>query len=299
MKTKTFRLALIQPRNLVRSWAGHWPIVFDETVEPESQQLDRAEGYLREVAAAGASMAVFPELYPGPQSPEDDHFQEPEIRERMEALSKELNLWICYSCKVDDGRGGTFNQTRLVNPRNGELTLYNKLIPASNEPNTPGSDLAVVDCNGIRVGLMICWEMWYPEVARSLRMAGADLIIAPTGGILYELTESWRTVLRARALENNCYVAMTVNTFGVEDGLCELAGPEGPVAARQGEGVVVADIDLERLRFMQETDERIIVPKPYRAVPGLLRWLRPSVVDHYRKVARTTLDEHAALRQQR
>lgn len=283
---KPRRIALVQPRNLVRSWSGHWPIAFDETAEPEERQLEKAVACIETAARQQAEIVVFPELYPGPQDPARDCFSLADAEAALAEAARHLGLWVFFNGKADDGRGGTFNQARVLGPDGKLRGVYNKMIPASNEPNTPGTEPLLVDCDGLRVGVLICWELWYPEVARCLRLMGADLVVAPTGGILYELTENWRTILRARALENNCYVGMSVNVFGLEDGLCELAGPEGAVASHCGEGVLVADLDLERLRYLRETDERIIVPKPYRAVPGLIRWLRPEVVEKQYKAAR-------------
>jgi len=284
----SFQLALIQPRNLVRSWAGHWPIGLDPDAPPETENLDRATACVAKAAEEGARLIVFPELYPGPQNPEEDVHSLEEIARALSAEAEEHGVWILFNGKAP-APGGTFNQAILVNPVGETVVRYNKMIPAVGEPNEAGDTPVVTEIEGVRVGILICWELWFPEVARTLRLKGADLIVAPTGGILYELTANWRTVLRARALENNCYVGMTVNTFGLEEGLCEVAGPEGPVANRSGEGILRATLDMGRLRYMRATDERILVPKPYRAVPGLLRALPENVIGEYNKAAESYL----------
>lgn len=291
---ESIRVAFAQPRNLQRSWTRHWPIFFDETAPPERNQLIETARFIREAVAANARLVVFPEIYPGPENKTNSAFTDAEVMAVVQTEAKAGGIWVFTSVRDDDGSGGTYNQTRVVSPKGELVARYNKLIPASNEPNTPGTEPLIVDCDGLKVGVMICWEMWYPEVARILRMKGADLIVAPTGGIVYELTSAWETVLRARALENNCYVGMTLNVFGVEDGLCELAGPEGTTAKRKREGLLIGDLDMARLRYMQETDETIIVPKPYHSVPGLLRWLRRSVVEHYAEAANAVVEDNEA-----
>jgi hypothetical protein len=57
----------------------------------------------------------------------------------------------------------------------------------------------------------------------------------------------------------------------------QIAGPEGVLAASTGEGLIVADLDLDRLDYLRNQDEQILFPKPYAAVPGVLRWRRPEL----------------------
>lgn len=283
---KSLRIAMVQCRNWQRSWAGHWPVSFEADAPDEREQLADTGSWIAAAAQAGAEVVVFPELYPGPQAPAEDAFTDVEVEATVRAEARRHGLYVVFNSKVATGAGGTYNQAKVADPEGELVATYNKMIPASGEPNVAGDQPVVFSCHGVPVGLMVCWEMWYPEVARTLRLLGAEVVIAPTGGILYELTDAWRTLLQARALENNCYVGMTVNLFGVEDGLCAVAGPEGMVASHTGEGMTIADLDLERMRYLRSLNERLVVPKPYRAVPGLLRWLPSSVVDAYCAAAR-------------
>jgi predicted amidohydrolase len=241
---------------------------------------------MRKAKEGGAMLCIFPELYPGPYHPPVDRPKYAEVEAFMKSAAKKIGIWTIYGSKADDGKGGTYNQLRVVNPKGKIAADYNKLIPASNETNTPGVDGVVVDCDGLKVGLLICWEMWFPEISRILRFKGADILVAPTGGLVYELGDAWKTIAQARALENDCYSVVTLNLFGLEDGMCQVSGPEGVVASMKGEGVLFADIDLARLEFMRKTDEAIIVPKPYKGMPALLKWLRPEVADLYHSSAR-------------
>ena len=81
----------------------------------------------------------------------------------------------------------------------------------------------------------------------------------------------------ARAIENLCYTAACQNLYGVEDGVAIICGPEEVLTETRREGVAVATLDLARLRWLRQEDEKIEMPKRYRVVPGTLRWRRPEV----------------------
>ena len=279
------KIAIVQPRNYQRGWSEHWPVTFGPDSKSSDSQLEDAKTWMKKAKDGGAMLVVFPELYPGPYHPPVDLPTYGEVAEFMKAAANEIGIWTIFGSKADDGDGGTYNQLRVVNPEGEIAGTYNKLIPASNETNTPGTDAVVIDCDGLKVGLLICWEMWFPEISRILRMKGADILIAPTGALVYELGPAWKTIAQARALENDCYSVVTLNLFGLEDGMCQVCSPEGVVATMDGEGILFADIDLERMEFMQTTDEEIVVPKPYKGMPALLKWLTPEVSELYGNVS--------------
>jgi len=276
---KSARLALVQPRNWQRSWGKAWPVTFLESDPPEKTQLDEAERYIAEAAAQGAGYVLFPEMYPGPRSLADTAFTPDDVKSRMCAAAAKAGVWVFYNSAQPAEGGRQHNTCFAVSPAGRVEGSYAKMIPAVGEPNLPGDKPLVLDCDGLKVGLVICWEAWFPEMARWVTALGAELIFFPTGGLLYELTPVWKTIVAARAAENTAYTAACVNLFGLEDGLCAVYSPEGLVAERTGAGLLLATLDLERLRFLRETDERLIVPKPYRVIPGLWRSLPPAVVE--------------------
>ncbi len=93
-----------------------------------------------------------------------------------------------------------------------------------------------------------------------------------------ELLPSWRTILHARAIENLVYTAACQNLYEEsEEGVAQVASPEAVVDSLRHEGMLVADLDMERLRFLREEDEKVEFPKRYATVPGLLRWRRPEL----------------------
>jgi predicted amidohydrolase len=95
--------------------------------------------------------------------------------------------------------------------------------------------------------------------------------------MLYHLAKVWGNLIQARATENLIYTASCVNLFGVEDGFAHICAPEGELASSQEEGVLVADLDLERLQFLRDEDETLAFPKFYTTIPGLWRHNRPEL----------------------
>jgi predicted amidohydrolase len=141
----------------------------------------------------------------------------------------------------------------------------------------PEADLEVHETDIGGIGLLFCSEVYSPELARALTLKGADILLYPTGGLIYELTETWKTMIWARAIENLVYVCATQNIYGTEEGIGTIAGPEGVLAASPRAGMLVADLDLDRLAELRGLDQRLDLPMPYRVIPGLIRWRRPDL----------------------
>src|SRR5260370_35419460 len=101
----------------------------------------------------------------------------------------------------------------------------------------PGDELMTVDAPFGRIGLLFCSELFVPELARILMLRGADLIVAPGGGVhsstRTQLQDTWRAVARARAAENLVFVVVTQNLFGASRrGRACIASPERMLARR-------------------------------------------------------------------
>src|SRR5262249_37584774 len=135
-----------------------------------------------------------------------------------------------------------------------------------------------------KLGLLICSEVYGPELARILALKGAEIVFLPAGlmGSTTSLTDTWRTLIWARAIENLMYTAVcsTVVSEG-ELGLAMICGPEQILLETRDEGVHVADIDLDRIRWLREEQDRLVdEPEPWRTKPGVLRdWRRQEVFD--------------------
>lgn len=260
------RLAVVQPR----------------VARPDERaNVARALEYVRQAADQGAQLVAFPECYPGPYSGPADF----SATDTLAAVASEYGIYIGYGFMelADPASETYYNAYQILGP-DGEIALhYRKTIPASVDPelcgktSLAGDSLALLATPWGNVGVLICWEAWFPELCRTLAMQGADLVLFPTGGMLYHLAPVWGNLIQARATENLIYTAASVNLFGVEDGFAHICAPEGKLGSMPDAGVLLADLDLARLHFLRETDETLSFPKMYKTIPGLWRHNRPEL----------------------
>lgn len=122
-----------------------------------------------------------------------------------------------------------------------------------------GTDFPVVSFNGVKIGLLICYDIEFPEPARRLALAGADIILIPTAQMApYEQVA--RHVIPTRAYENQVYIAYA-NHSGAENGLgyiglSSICGPDGAVLALAGTGeeMLFADTDPAHHEAVRQAD---------------------------------------------
>jgi 5-aminopentanamidase len=245
-------------------------------------QVHRAVAALHEAARWGAELLLFPEGYPGPLRVGEDY--DPAVP--LAEAAATTGCAVCWS-RIEADRDGRFHLVVYMIGSDGrQLGRYLRAHPATGDVHqtlsgtaiAPGPALAdLIEVAGVPVGLLVCSELWLPEAARVLAIRGAELLLAPAGGAFGPLARNWQAIARARAIENQCYLALTQGLFGEEPGLAMIAGPEDDVAALAGEGVLVAQLDLQRARWLRTTDDSMAEPKPFRSLPGLLRARRPGL----------------------
>jgi predicted amidohydrolase len=266
------RVAAVQPRS------HHGP--------NEERNIEQALGWMDEAARQGAELVVFPEGYPGPTNPANrfDAFGPLAERARslglhvvagrIEPVEGEQGHHVCLHLIDDSGQSaGTYRRTSPVGPYvYKDLDIWQVDYVESPEPPQ------VVSTRLGRIGMLVCSEVYVPELSRLLALQGADLIVYPAGGAINELLATWRTLLWARAIENLVYTAASQNLYAPdEQGVGQIAAPEKVLAASPTEGLLLADLDLDRLEYLRGQDERIEFPKPYDTIPGVTRWRRPEL----------------------
>jgi len=268
------RIAVVQPRSAIRSLAGAISFAQDE---PESVNVPRAVEWVRRAAAERARLVAFPELFPGPSDP-DDSPEAAHVVEAMREIARATGTCVAFGALRRADGGGHHNCYHLADGPSGRLWSQDKIVPAVGEHAVPGEGWAIAEVDGMRVGAAICWEAWFPEIPRARALAGADLILCPTGAIVQELHDVWLRVVAARAAENVCYAACSVNLLGAERGMAAVYGPEADLGARDDEGMVVADLDLDRIDLLRAADDELTTLKRYATLPGLLRALPEQAV---------------------
>jgi N-carbamoylputrescine amidase len=261
--------------------------------------LRRARGFVNEAAAAGAAVAVLPELFA------DRYFPQRMVQERYDLagpvpgpLTERIASWAGSSGLTlvagvyERAAEGLLFNTSLVFSPSGEIEGRYRKVHIPHGPGyeekfyfAPGDrGFRVVDAAAVRLGLAICWDQWFPETGRSLGLQGAELVTFPTAigseptDPGFSSAEAWRTACRAQAIFNQVFVA-AVNRTGEEELLRFYGGsfvcdPSGRVLVEAGpddEGVFIADCDLGLIRRARELFQfyRDRRPDAYGAIGGL------------------------------
>lgn len=165
-------------------------------------------------------------------------------------------LTIMTSVHVPAAQGRVWNLLIVV--RNGEiLAQYKKLhlydaFSAMESANVmPGADIPpLVEIDGLKVGLMTCYDVRFPELARCLALDGADVLVLPSAWVKGPLKEAhWEVLVTARALENTCYVVAVGECGERNIGNSLVVDPLGVAVARAAEApaLVFAELDAARI----------------------------------------------------
>jgi len=259
--------------------AASQPRTFRGKDEPAN--LECALAAIAEAARAGAQIICFPEGYPGPYSGSLTFQPLPDLCR----AARQNGMHVVCGGLEPATADAFYNMLYLLGPEGDVRATYRRCQPAPEAVDRvlfgrrvqPGGAPQVVETPAGRLGLLVCSEIFSPELSRLLALQGADIVFAPVGGMIYELFESWKVLVCARAIENHVYVVVCQNLYGMERGVGTIAGPEGVLAERRDAGLLVAELDLERLDWLRTHEETLALPKPYRTIPGLLAWRRPEV----------------------
>lgn len=238
-----------------------------------------AEQEIRQAAAKGGQILVLPEIYRTPYFPQQmtpDHHRYAEAipgptTERLAKLAQELEVVIIASLYEEAAPGLYFNTTAVLDADGSYLGSYRKThIP--DDPLyfekfyfTPGDQgYKVFETRYAKVGVLICWDQWYPEAARLTAMKGAEVLVYPTaigtideeGPEQHEMQRhAWQTIQRSHAIANGIYVA-AVNRVGREGelgfwGHTFACGPQGEFLADAGNEqptTLIVPCDRQRTR---------------------------------------------------
>jgi N-carbamoylputrescine amidase len=263
----------------------------------EAENIAAVAALVEQAAASGARIVLPPELFAGPYFcalEEEARFalarplaESPPVHE-MQRLARTLNIAIPTSFFERDGQH-YYNSLAMIDAGGEVLGIYRK----SHIPDGPGyeekyyfrpgnSGFKVWDVAGVRIGVGICWDQWFPEAARAMALMGAELLFYPTaiGSEPYDpdfdTSRIWRRAMLGHAA-SNCMPVISANRIGSEHGQSFyghsfIADQWGDFAAEFGRdesGALVATLDLEAARR-------------HRAGMGFFRDRRPEL---YRRLA--------------
>lgn len=222
--------------------------------------LQRLDDQARQAAAQGADLLVCPEMFlTGYNIGADaaralaqpcDGFAAGDIA----AIAKSHGVAILYGYPERGADDAIYNSVQLIDGHGKTLCNYRKTHlygELDKAMFTSGEDrFPIVELNGWRLGLLICYDVEFPENTRRLALAGAELILVPTANMApYDFVAE--VTVRARAYENQCYVVYA-NYCGSEGdihycGLSSICAPDGsrPALAALDEALISCSLDRE------------------------------------------------------
>lgn len=218
--------------------AVQFPVAIGD-IETNLLQAERA---LRQLREKGVRLAVLPEMWSsGYDYPRLEQLAEqtPQVTGVLERLTAELDMVVVGSLPEKD-RDRLFN-TAFVHDRGREAGRYRKLhlfSPMQEDRYLSAGDRTLVtDTSAGRLGLAICYDLRFPELFRKLALEGAELICLPAQWPSPR-QELWQTLLRARAIENQCFLIAANNcgTLGKLRffGMSQILSPRGEILAEGG-----------------------------------------------------------------
>ena len=238
----------------------------------KEENLDAARRAVRDARRGGADLLLLPELFMAFLTPRSG-VAPASVAEALDgpfvsALGREAaaqGLYVgCGVWEAVPGETARAHNTAVLLGPDGSLVLsYRKThmydafgyreseltVPGEQAPRTVRTPLGTL-------GLLVCYELRFPELSRMLALDGADLILLPSAWIAGPLKEAhWATLVAARAIENTVFVAAADQTGPTRVGCSRLVDPMGVVVAAGGEaeGLVFGDVDPGRIARVRES----------------------------------------------
>lgn len=175
---------------------------------------------------------------------------------RFQSLARELDIWLVPGSIYEARDGKVFNMTPVIAPDGAIVSRYDKMFPfRPYEASVAcGSAYRVVDIPGVgRIGIVICYDIWFPEVIRTLSAMGAEVILAPT------LTNTIDrdveiSIARANAAISQSYIVAVNGAGKLGNGRSVVFGPGGELIYEAGTGrdVIALELDLGQVRQVRE-----------------------------------------------
>ena len=240
--------------------------------EDTDRNLETADRLVRDAAGRGAELVVLPEkwsvLGKGKQMAAAAEQLNGRWIEWARTTARDLGIDLIAGSIVErvEGRAKTSNTSVHVGP-DGELrSVYRKIhmfdvevdgvVYAESDNEEPGDEVVVTElANGVRLGMSVCYDVRFPELYRAASADGAEVLVVPAAFTLATTRDHWEVLLRARAIENQCFVvaANQIGTDGAGNrsgGRSMIVDPWGLVlaSAADREGAIVAELDFDALR---------------------------------------------------
>ncbi len=241
------------------------PVVADKQVN-----LKAASDAVRSAVSAGCHMVALPEMFSCPYGSKyfslyAEEFPHGETLQMLSNLAREQSTYLIGGSIPERDEERLYNSCFIFGPRGNLLARHRKVhlfdidIPGSisfkeSDTLSPGHTISIFDTPFCRVGVAICYDIRFPELARTMAVKGINLLILPAAFNMTTGPAHWELTLRARALDNQIYVAAVSpardeSSDYVAYGHSLVANPWGDILIQADEkpGIITADIDLDRL----------------------------------------------------
>jgi len=244
------------------------------STEDVERNLETADRLVREAASRGCQFVALPEKWTVLGTDEQmsaaaQPLDGPAIGWARTA-ARELGIELLAGSIVErvSGREKSANTSVHIGPGGEIKAIYRKIhmfdvevdgvLYAESASEQPGDEIVTSEVRGIPLGMSICYDLRFPELYRILAVRGAELIVIPSAFTLTTTRDHWEVLVRARAIENQCFV-VAPNQIGPHPpghrsgGRSLIVDPWGLVLATapDRESIAVADLDLEMLRAVR------------------------------------------------
>lgn len=229
--------------------------------------VQKAADYIGRAKAEGADFVILPEMYSAPATPKSGVLPA-EVAEPLDGpfvsglaeAAREHGVYVV--CGVFESIAGdekrAYNTTVFLN-RSGELIhayrkthLYDAFSYKESDFIAAGDNpYEAVETEFGKIGLMVCYEVRFPEIAREFALQGADILFVPAGWVAGAMKEDhWETLVRARAIENTMFICAADQVGNIFAGRSMIVDPMGVAVASAGEEetLLIAKLDLDRIQ---------------------------------------------------
>ncbi|MBV9365874.1 MAG: carbon-nitrogen hydrolase family protein [Solirubrobacterales bacterium] len=242
------------------------------STDDTDRNLATADRLVRHAAGLGAEVIVLPEKWSVLGMPEQMLAAAEPLDGRFiswaRAAARELGIDLVAGSIVErvEGREKTANTSVHVGPDGEIRAVYRKMhmfdvevdgdVYAESATEDPGDEVVLSElADGVRLGMTVCYDVRFPELYRVLAVRGAEVVTVPAAFTLATTRDHWEVLLRARAIENQCFV-IAPNQIGAHPpgprcgGRSLIVDPWGLVLAQAAdlETAIVADIDFDVLQ---------------------------------------------------
>jgi deaminated glutathione amidase len=259
--------------------------------QSKADNIERAERLVGEATATGADLVLMPEKWTGIGPPDlirsvAESLDDGEATSAMRSWAARHGITLIGGSIVErrEGHEKLSNTSIVIDPGGEIVAVYRKIhmfdvevgghVYRESETEDPGDRPMTTEVDGWKVGLSICYDLRYPELYRLLAVEGCEALTVPAAFTLFTGKDHWEVLLRARAIENQCYVIASNQWGSFADGKAaygrsSIIDPWGIVLAQAPDEDCVISAELDRGRV---EDIRRRLPSLANRQPAAYQW---------------------------